>query len=103
MRGKIYISYTSLDKALVDEFLRHLTSFQWKSITTYSYDERQISAIALLDYSPVTSWEEQMESLKSAAPAIYEKILSPTDSKLFGGVVKGIVSPSELDVSKERH
>ncbi|MFB2898341.1 TIR domain-containing protein [Aerosakkonemataceae cyanobacterium BLCC-F50] len=166
MRAKIFISYTSPDQSLLDEFLRHLTSFQWESITTYCYHEgniqreefksqirsaniivilvtsayldsvtqrrwelEQIAAqnkvIAInfnpdelatsqfqefcsqvLDYSSVTSWEEQIESLKNAAEVIYEEIVSLTDSyqtrSLVSDATRGIVlppSPPKSDVA----
>ncbi|MFB2837927.1 TIR domain-containing protein [Floridanema evergladense] len=157
MRANIFISYTSPDQALLDEFLRQLTSFQWESITTYCYHEgniqkedfksqirsadvvvilvtsayldsvsqrrwelEQIAAqnkvIAInfspdelatsqfpefcsqvLDYSSMTSWEEQIESLKNSAEVIYDEIISPTDSELdfsvVSGATRGVVLP----------
>ncbi|MBE9227214.1 toll/interleukin-1 receptor domain-containing protein [Phormidium sp. LEGE 05292] len=42
MKAKIFISYTSSDQDLLDEFLKYLTSLQWESITTYCYQEGNI-------------------------------------------------------------
>lgn len=42
----LYVSYASQDQALLDEFLKHLTSLQWEYINISSYHEGQISELA---------------------------------------------------------
>ena len=42
LKADIYISYTSQDQVLLDEFLKHLTALQWENISIYSYHEGQI-------------------------------------------------------------